>query len=315
MIRLLFLTVCLLLSVAGTCRGLEITFKPSVSIDAASVSLVDIADFDDQSDMAQALQTQTVSQAPPPGQENMLQTAEIVRNLTKTLQVPASVLWKGSATVKVYRNGVRIGPEKIQSIIAEFLKKSKSNQPEMEIRFIPATLPLPFMIPVGNVTWTVTPSNPGVLASSSMTLIFSVDGKVRKNIAIFGHIEAMTPVTVAATALQKGSVLTAAQLSLLTRNIAEVSSPCFDTNELVGKKINRSVAEGTVIERAWIDIPPMISRGQTVKIVLNHGDLHLTTEGIANMNGMKDQIIRVQNISSKKMLSCRVTAPGIVEVQ
>jgi flagella basal body P-ring formation protein FlgA len=314
MIRSLLFIVCLILFTAETCQGLEVTFRPSAAVDGASVTLADIADFDGQSDLAQALQTQIVSQAPPPGKDSMLRAAEIIRDLTRTVQVPDSVTWKGSATIKVYRNGISIGPEKIQSIIAEFLQKNRENQPATEVRFLPGSLPLPFMVPAGNIHWTVTPSNPGILASTSMTIIFSVDGVVRKNITVFGRIEALAPTTVAVTTIPRRSVLTAEQLQVVTKNIAEVSSPCPDPGELVGKKINRNVAEGAVLDRSWIDIPPMVTRGQTVKIVLNKGNLQVATEGIANMNGMKDQIIRVQNVTSKKMLSCRVTAPGIVEV-
>jgi flagella basal body P-ring formation protein FlgA len=59
----------------------------------------------------------------------------------------------------------------------------------------------------------------------------------------------------------------------------------------------------------------MVARGQMVKIVLISGALRVTATGIASMNGVKNQVIRVRNISSRKLLYCRVLAPGIVEVR
>ena len=315
MIRLTTIIFFLLLLVAQTCFGLEITFKAKASVTKVSVTLADIADFDSQSELTEALASQEIAPAPPPGQENVIQAAEVIRYLTKTLSIPESVLWSGQAAIHVYREGVNIGPDKIQSIISEYLNKQKSSLSVADIRFIPASLPLPFMVPTGELTWQVIPSNPGVLSSSSISIIFSVDGRVRKNIAIVGHIEALAPVAVAASTIERGVTVEQEQIHLITMNIADINSPCLDPREIVGKKANRMIKEGTAIEHAWVDTPPMIARGQTVKIVLNNGELHVSTTGIANTNGVKDQIIKVMNINSKKIIDCRVAAPGLVEVQ
>jgi flagellar basal body P-ring formation protein FlgA len=315
MIRSTFFIFCLFLACAQTCYGFEITFRPSATVENASVFLADVADFDDQSELAQALGSQIIASSPAPGQEILFQTGNLRQHLITTLSIPASVQWNGPATIRVHRNGITIGPEKIQSIIAEFLQKRRNDLPEAEIRFIPASLPLPFVLPTGELSWEVIPSNPGILTSSSISLIFNVNGHIRKNMAIFGRIEALAPVMVAASSLRKGETLTSELVQVATRDIAENKAPCLDPHEIIGKKANRAIKEGSVIDRAWLDFPPMITRGQVVKVILNSGDLHVATTGTANMNGTKDQVIRIQNSSSKKIIYGRVTAPGIVEVQ
>ena len=315
MIRLILLIFSLLFSLTQVCHALEITFRPSASVDGASITLADVVDFDIQSDMTLALGSQIISPSPPPGQEILLQTGSLRQYLTGALSIPSSVGWKGPATIHVQRNGITLGPEKIQSVIAEFLRQRRDDLPEAEIHFIPTTLPLPFILPSGDLTWEVIPSNPGILSSTSMSLIFKVDGHVRKNIAIFGHMEAIAPVAVAASTIERGSTVIPEQIHVVSRNIADNSSPCFNPREIIGMKTNRTIKEGSVVERTWVDTPPMVARGQMVKILFNNGELHVTTTGIASMNGRKDQVIRVQNMTSKKIISCRVTAPGIVEVQ
>jgi flagellar basal body P-ring formation protein FlgA len=315
MIRSTFLISCLFFSIAQACHGFQVTFRPSATVEGVSVSLADVADFDVQSDLAQALGSQIISPSPPPGQEILIQTGNLRQYLSGALSIPASVEWSGSETIRIHRKGTTVGPEKIQSIIADFFQKRRRDLPEAEIHFTPASLPLPFILPSGNLTWEVIPSNPGILSSTSISLIFTVDGHVRKNIAIAGHIEALAPVAVAASSIQRGSIMTLENIHVLPRNIAEISSPCLDPRDIIGKKTNRNIKEGSVIERTWTDTPPMVARGQIVKILLNTGELHLATTGIANMNGTKDQVIRVQNVNSKKLIYCRVTAPGIVEVQ
>jgi flagellar basal body P-ring formation protein FlgA len=315
MTRPFFFTFCLLFAFVQACYGLEVTFKPSATVEKASVSLADIADFDDQSELAQALGSQGIASSPAPGQEIVLQTGNLRQHLIATLSIPASVQWNGPPVVRIHRNGISIGPERIQSIIAEFLQKHRIDLPEAEMHFMPATLPLPFILPSGDLSWEVIPSNPRILTSSSISLIFKVDGHVRKNIAILGHIEALAPVAVAVSSIRKGDTLTSELVQVSTKDIAESSSPCLNPRDIIGKKANRAIKEGSVIDRAWLDFPPMITRGQIVKIILNEGDLHLATTGTANMNGTKGQVIRVQNNTSKKFIYCRVSAPGIVEVQ
>jgi len=298
-----------------SCYGLEITFKPLTKVNGISISLADIADFDVKSDLTVALGSQIISQSPSPGRNILLQTANIKNYLINSLQIPDSVHWSGPATILIHRNGVSIGPEKIQSIISRFLQKKRNALPDAKIRFIPSSLPLPFILPTGNLTWEVIPSSPGIISSSSISIIFSVDGHVRKNISVAGRIEALTPVIVAATSIPHGDVITADKVKTLTKDIADCSSPYLDLKELIGKKTKRIIREGSIIEHSWIDIPPMVARGQIVKIVLNSGALHVTTTGIAKMNGTINQVIRVRNISSRKLIYCRVAAPGIVEVR
>ena len=298
-----------------SCYGLEITFKPTAKVDGISVSLSDVAEFNTHSDLAKALGSQIISQSPAPGRDILLQTANIKNYLINSLQIPESVQWRGPVTILVHRKSIHVGPDKIGSIIADFLKKQQNKLPDAKIRFIPTSLPLPFMLPTGDLSWEVLPSNPGILKSSSISIIFSVDGHVRKNISISGNMEAMAPVVVAASSIPRGQVITSDKISILTRDIADTDSPYLDQKEIIGKKTKRLIREGSIIEHSWVDIPPMVTRGQVVKIVLNSGALHVSTDGIAKMNGVKNQFIRVRNLSSHKLLYCRVTAPGTVEVR
>lgn len=315
MTRSIILLICIFFSACQSCYGLEVTFKPTAEVKGISITLADVASFSDQSDLARALGSQVVSTSPPPGQEIILQTVDVKRGLTGTLPVPDSVEWDGAAVVRVHRNGVTVGPERIQAIIDEYLKKHHDDLPNAEINFSPNSLPLPFILPTGEMTWDVIPSNPGILSSNSLSIIFSVDGRVRKNISIPGHIKALAPVIVATSTVRRGDILAADEIRIETRDISETTTPCHDPKEILGEKAKRDIRSGTIIEQSWIDIPPMVARGQIVKIILNSGMLHIATTGIARIDGNKNQIIQVRNTNSKKIIYARVTAPGTVEVQ
>jgi len=315
MIRILLLYLASFLLFSQSCFGLEVTFRPKAAVDGVSITLKDIVNFDTDSELSKALGSQIISVAPSPGRNILLQSEKVKNYLLNTLPIPDNVQWRGPATILVHRNGITIGPDKIESIVAEFIRNRQNNLPQAKIRFIPKSLPLPFILPAGNLTWEVIPSDPGILSSSSISIIFYVDGHVRKNMAIQGKIRAMAQVLVAISSIPRGNVITADRIRIHTKDISDSKSPFLDPKELIGKKANRTIREDSVIEHSWIDIPPMVERGQVVKIILNSGALHLTTKGVAKMNGGKGQMVRVRNINSKKLIYCRVAAPGIVEAQ
>lgn len=309
-----FLIFCLVVGLAQTADALEITFNPSGSVDDSVIRLGDIVSFDEETEMARALATLTVGQAPSPGEKSSLRSLSIKEYLVSSQSLPQDIRWIGSPTVTVLRRGVTVGAERIQKIIAEYIKKNKLNLPEAEIRFVPSSLPLPFTLPTGDLTHEVIPSNPGILDSSRFSIIFRVDDNVVKNMSVRGKIEALADVVVSIGPLKKGQILRPQHLSTAVMDISSISNPGLDLDNFIGKKLNRSLRAGTPVLLSMVEALPVVQRGERVKIVINSGSLHLTATGLAHSDGILDQMIRVQNINSNKIIHCRVAAPGLVEV-
>lgn len=309
-----FFLICLLCLVAAPCHGLEITFKKAAKVDTVAITLGDIAEFDSDSEMAKALATKTVGQAGQPDQDVTLESAAIIKQLAATPSLPADILWSGAASVTIHRTGMTIGPEKIQEILDGYFAVHKADLPEADIRYIVDKVPLPFTLPTGELTWDVIPSDPNIIGSSRFSLIFKVDDKVRKNMSLPGHFEALAPVAVAATPIAKGSIVAPQHLAMTTKDITKLQQPCLDLSQLSGKMALKNIKAGAVVELSAVQAPPLIKKGEMVKIILSHGNIFLSTMGIARMAGAKDEVIRVQNINSNKILQCRVSAAGLVEV-
>lgn len=306
--------IILILLATAPAYGLVVEFKAAAEVADISVTLGDIADFDEDSDLSRALATQTVSQAPSPGQEIELNTQPIITYFSKNSSLDGAVEWRGAKTIHVTRSAHQVSSTEILGIITTYLEQKKSVLPAAEIRFIPTAQPLPFAIPAGKLSWEVIPSDPDILGSSRFSIIFSVDGRVRKNISIRGRLEAVAPVVVAAGNLRKGAILTPDNLAMSTQDISSLQTPCLNPREVIGKKLAVSVKSGGVIFKHQVVSPPLVRKGELVRIILNQGSLLLTATGIARSDGAQDQTIRVQNTGSQKIVYCRVAAPGIVEV-
>lgn len=304
----------LLIAFVQNVDALEITFQPSSSVDESVIRLGDIVALDEKTEMARALASLIVGQAPSPGKTSSLRSQNVIEFLTSSQSLPQGILWSGSPTVTVLRRGVTVGPEKIQNIIAGYLQENQDNLPDAEIRFVPSSLPLPFTLPKGDLTHDILPSKPGILGSSRFSIIFRVNDKVVKNMSIRGKVEALAEVVVSVGRLKKKQILRPQHLTTTLMDIGSTANPVLDFDYLLGKKLKKSLRAGSPVLLSMVETLPVVQRGERVKIVINSGALHISATGVARSDGIKDQMIRVQNINSNKIVHCRVTAPGLVEV-
>ncbi len=310
----LFLILFLVAAMPHTCGALEITFSKSATVEKSIITLGDIATFDETSELVKALSTQIVGQSPPPGETVFLRSFGIKRYLDSTQSLPDNIIWQGSPTVTLRRAGLTIGPDKILHIIKNYIEDNKENLPRADISFIPSSLPIPFTLPVGKLTYDVIPSHPGILGSSRFSMIFKIDDKVVKNMSVRGTVKAIANVVIASQSMPRGSILHRKNLQITKTDISSLRSSNSDISELIGKKLKKHVKAGTAILLSMVEAPPVVRSGERVKIVITSGSMILTATGLAYSDGQINQMIRVQNLRSRKIVYCRVAAPGLVEV-
>ncbi|AGF79628.1 flagella basal body P-ring formation protein FlgA [Desulfocapsa sulfexigens DSM 10523] len=303
--------LCLL---PGVTLALEITFSPLAEIRSSYITLGDVAEFNEDSALAMALGSKEIAPAPKAGESVTLNSEEVRSTLVANFPVPTDLTWKGANTIVVERKGIIIGPDEIAAKIAEYLEERGDDLPVAEYSFISRELPLPFIIPEGELEVDVIPADPSVIGSRRFSLVYKVDGRTVKNISIRGNLEALASVAILTQNVKRGAILHPDMVELQTKDLSQLRDPCTDLREVLGKKLTRSLRSGTVLDISSIDIPPVIQKGQLVKILINHNGMHLSATGISSMNGKQDQIIRVMNSSSHKMIFCKVIAPGLVEV-
>lgn len=313
---LIRIAVILALLWSSPCFGLEVTFSQSSAVKNDTVLLADIASFSENSALAEALGSQIVGTAPDAGSATVLDAREIIHKIGRSHNSSLNgVNWNGAALVTVGRESVSITSEQIQQIIDDYIKENRHSLPDARISFIPDTKPLPFELETGSQSWDVIPSSANIIGSSRFSIIFKVNGKVRKNFSVTGQTKAITPVVVTTRRLKYGEIVTAEMVTVAERDISELPSYSRAVSEVIGSVVKRNLYQGAPIGPESVELPPVINRGELVKIVVSAGGLQVTATGIARSNGRQDEVIRVQNTNSNKLIYCRVEAPGLVEVQ
>ena len=306
------LSILLLLPLSA--GAVEVVFHETATVSGRRVTLGDIADISPAGGRAGTLAALEVALAPAPGTDRELQAMTVIARIRNT-PAASGVVWRGADRISVHRRGVRIDRERLKEIIAGFLADNMDRLPRAEFRFTSIQASSEIILPTGDLTWSVTPSRPEILGSSSFSILFKVDGRTVKNCTVRGHLEALAPVATATVNLKKGTVILPDQVTMSRRDIATLKDPVLSLDKVIGMQTRRTIYSGRAIEQRHLEQPPVIRKGELVKIFAIRGPMRISTTGIAARDGRTGEIIRVKNVSSSKYVYCRVDAPGIVSVE
>ncbi|HFQ90384.1 MAG TPA: flagellar basal body P-ring formation protein FlgA [Desulfobulbus sp.] len=310
----LFLLIAAFLLAPLAAAATEVVFHDRATVSGRSVTLADIADISPAGLQAERLARIEVALAPAPGTDRELQAVSIIAQL-RNAEAARGVIWRGSERISVHRKGTRIDRDRLRQIITGFIADNRDRLPRADYRFTSIQAPSEIVLPTGSLSWTVTPSRPEILGSSSFSVVFRVDGRTVRNCTVRGHLQALAPVVTATANLKKGTIIQPDQVTMARRDITGLQEPVQALNKVVGMQVRRSIHSGRAIEQRYLEQPPVIHKGDVVKIFAIKGPMRISTTGIAARDGRTGDMIRVKNISSSKYVYCRVDAPGIVSVE
>jgi flagella basal body P-ring formation protein FlgA len=172
-----------------------------------------------------------------------------------------------------------------------------------------------FNLPEGEVEYEVIFGGGRILDARNIAVILRVDGRVVENLRIAGDIKAYLPVVTAARRLNRGDVITKADLVMRRKNIADLGRPFLDFNAADGMVAKRVIPMGHVLEENDLDAPVLVKRREVVTMIAARGNLQVSTRGVAAANGKQGEIISVQNMRSKREVACEVIGRKQVRVE
>jgi flagella basal body P-ring formation protein FlgA len=72
---------------------------------------------------------------------------------------------------------------------------------------------------------------------------------------------------------------------------------------------------GNTLRKSMIDIPPLVTQGKKIVLVYSYGALRATASGSSMDDGLKGDVIRVKNESSKKIVKAKIISAEQAEVE
>jgi len=291
-----------------------VQFQAQATVTGPRIVLGDIAKIQPIGEQTQPLAQLPIASSPAPGKSKDLYVVSVINSLRNRREA-AGVDWQGSPSVTVQRLATKVSKAQLESILAQFLKENSDRLPKGEIRLRVLHAPEELLFPAGTLSWKVTPSKAEILGSTSFSIAFAVDGQPVGNSIVRGRLEALGEIAVAAIALRKGELLTERSIRIEKRDLTGIDDPYTSKTQLIGREASRTITAGAILDHDNVTEPSIIQNGDMVTIIARKGPMQLTTKGLAKENGHRGEMIRIKNISSNKIIHCRVERPGIVTVE
>lgn len=301
------------LPASASAQSLVIHFHGEAVVSERIIRLGDIADIIPSGDKASRWANKEVARSPAPGERKLIDSKAVTATVSRLNEVD-TIKWQGFDTIAVTREAIIIDRQKIETIIAGFLQENLFRLPDAALRFQITRVPEQLILPTGRLEYQVIPSNQEIIGSSNFSIIFSVDGKIVENCTVRGKLEAITQVVTATTRIRKGDIITAGNLKLTEMDISRVDSPYRLPRQVIGMQAKRTITAGKPFTTRNLEAPPVVRRGELVRVIAKSGRMQISTTGIATMDARPGDSIRVKNIQSDKLISGRVNSSGVVTV-
>ncbi|HDP25064.1 MAG TPA: flagellar basal body P-ring formation protein FlgA [Deltaproteobacteria bacterium] len=152
------------------------------------------------------------------------------------------------------------------------------------------------------------------LGLTTMTLQFG-RGSSSASFNLSARVRAIAHVPVAKTPIDRGALITRADLETRELDISAFPSIILDPQECVGMRAKTGLRQGRPILRINVEVPPVVSRGDLVTLEVRVNSLIVQDKGIALRDGNFSDQIPVKNITSGKQVIGTVIAVSVVQVK
>lgn len=207
-------------------------------------------------------------------------------------------------------------PEKEVRAAVETFLESRSGERGWQTTILQLSVPKGILVSKGvRDLEVIAPGNWPGWGPVSLALVVRVNGVVEKNFSVRLMVEAQTEMVVATRQILAGTVLGEADLTVQKQDVALAAGHHIKRiADAVGRKSRTTIRAGYPVRNDQLVSVPVIVSGQLVTIVLERPGLRITVAGRAKSSGGIGDLIRVENLTSRKEIPARVVDSSTVEV-
>jgi len=169
----------------------------------------------------------------------------------------------------------------------------------------------------GKITYSIeSRSREEYIGDTSFALRIFVNGIFVREANVRVRIEVLRDFVVALTSITRDSIVQSSDVTVQkkwVRNIPMNSVSSVD--DVLGKSMVIGLRPNTMITRTMFkDIAP-VRKGKMVQVIVDNGAMKMMMNGIAEEDGANDNLVRIRNINSNKIIYARVIGQGKVQVE
>ena len=300
----------------SSAEELQVRLRDHVSIKGASVYLGEAASFEPaHDDRVDGLRTIALASSPSPGRTMILSSRYLINALTAAVTDTTDIRFALPESMTVYREAQVVSVDKMTALFKQHVLQNGS-WPEQDLHFERVRVDGPVTLPPGDLSWEVkSRGNADYLGDVALVICFVVDGKMVRKVPLSGKVSLERPVVKTTRKIVAGQILEEEDLTVVKERLFDSGKDLMmDKGEAAGKRALRSLDAGQFVERKMIENPPLVKKGEHVRIEAAGRQIRVTALGRVLQDGRAGEQVKVMNLMSGKEIHATVTDVGAVAV-
>lgn len=308
----ILLSVLLLVTAALGAEPSVVTLKERAVVAGEQVELKDIAAIDGPG--AGSLASAVILKSPSGPIGVRLSADYILKKITAQYQ--GQVVLKGAREVHIARKYVKIPTARLEQLYKDTIVAKSPWRDSGRIVIEDITIPPSVEVLEKDKDAARAKISPheDFLGRTTLTLVFG-DGATAEQVNISARVKVIATVPVARTTINRGSIITEADLEMKSLDISRYSSVVMDAKECLGKRVKTGLRQGRPVLKTNIEDPPLVNRGDIVFLEAKANSLVVRDRAVALKDGRISEQIPVRNISSGKQVVGTIIAASRIEVR
>ncbi len=222
---------------------------------------------------------------------------------------------QGPKIIEVFRGSIEIPKKSIQRLVLDCIyQKIPWEKKRVKVKNIRVDRDV--TLPKGKITFSIIPPrNTNYVGTIPFSVVFNVNGRFSKKVWATATIEVLTEVVITKRPIKRYQLITENDICLKKENLTRLpSSIITNIEEVLGKRTKRKINANEILRPDFIELPPLVKRGDVVSIVAESDFLRITALGEVKGKGRKGDRVRVMNLDSKKNIYAHVLDSNTVKV-
>ena len=211
---------------------------------------------------------------------------------------------------------MEVPKEEIRQAVTRFLEEVQPWE-TAEVRVREVRIPGCIFLPTAPYDLTMrVPSNARYLGHTPVEVIFNQGKAEEKKVWVNAYLEVLSPVVVTRRPMARHETVSTEDVCLEDRDLAQVPAGAMaDVSGVVGQRLRRTVGIGTVLRGDMLENPPLVQRGDLVRLLIETERLKVTALGRVDERGGRGDTVRVINLDSKRRVYGQVVDSQTVRVK
>jgi len=292
---------------------IEITIKETSLVQSGHVFLGDIADIRADGFLRETIEKIDLGVSPKPDKIRFIDKRRILSAIQGERYLPKDIVITCPERIYVKRASREASVQDIREYVEKRLCGIFKNK---EYQFVTFNVRGLEPYPSGDIKF-FSDSEDMVDKHGKLSLSVDIviDGKKIDRVTVSGLVALYETVLLAKRSFEKGEVLSKENVYGAKKNIFEIGDNYIKDFEAVeGKKLVSGIRQGECITANLVEFPPLIQKGDIVSLFARNDTLLIVTTGVSREDGFVDDVIKVENMNSGKIIRGIIKEKSKVEV-